>query len=553
MTLGRTLRTVRYLRPRQIAWRLRSRALRPWFGSALYDHLFLASRGVGGIDDFPPTPWPADAENGRRMLEGTIRLIGRDHPFAVPVDWKTAEQPMLWRFTLHYFEWLADLESIGDNRMARAAIDDWMEAHPRPDAVAWHPYPLSLRIFAWLRHARFLLDGAGDSFKRRFIAALERQTRHLARVVERDVGGNHIIKNLKALIAAGRVVEGLSHLGPPALIELEREVARQVLPDGGHYERSPAYHLQVLCDLLDVRAVLGGSAPKWLEDAVSRMAGALVLFRHGDGGLALFNDGDVGRPPLLRAVAEHLGGLPEPPDALADCGYYRLGAAGALVLMDAGRCCPDDLPAHAHADALSFEFSAGPERIVVNSGTFAYQDDAWRNRLRGTAAHSTVEIDGDDSAEVYATFRVGRRPRAVSAIRGDDEAAIRVSGSHDGYRHLGLNHRRRLTLERDGRSLAGEDRIERTGAEDSSRHTVTARFHLHPSVSATPDGPRTVRLRTAGGMEWVFSVAGGTPRLEGGVYAPGFYEMHPTRQIVVERILDGGSTRLAWCFDRRDG
>ena len=553
MSLGRTLRTVRHLRPRQIAWRLGSRALQPWFRSALYDHLFLAPTGADRPGDRPPVPWPADAENGRRMLDGTIRLIGRDHPFAVPMDWKAAEQPLLWRFTLHYFQWLADLESIGDTRTARAALDDWMEAHPRPDAVAWHPYPLSLRLFAWLRHGKFLLDGAGESFRRRFAMALERQARHLARVVERDVGGNHIVKNLKALIAVGRAVDRLSHLGPPALAGLEREVARQVLPDGGHYERSPAYHLQVLCDLMDVRAILAGAAPEWLDGAVSRMAGALAFYRHDDGGLALFNDGDVGEPSLLEAVADHLGGLPEPPDALAESGYFRLNAADALVLMDAGRCCPDDLPAHAHADALSFEFSAGSERMVVNSGTFAYQDAAWRNRLRGTAAHSTVEIDGDDSAEVYGTFRVGRRPRAVSAVRSGDGTALRLDGSHDGYRHLGLIHRRRLTLDGDGGCLAGEDRIERIRVDARSRHTATARFHLHPAVSAIPDGTESVRLNMAGGMAWVFSAPGGAVRLEDGVYAPRFYEMHPTRQIVVEGVLDGESLTLAWCFRRHGG
>ncbi len=553
MSLGRTLRTVRHLGPRQIAWRLWSRALRPWFRSALYDRFLLASTRAGRIGNCSAVSWPGDAENGRRMGGGAIRLIGRDNRFAVPVDWEAAGQPLLWRFTLHYFQWLADLESIGDAPLARAAIDDWIEAHGRPDAVAWHPYPLSLRLFAWLRHARFLLDGAGEPFRRRFAAALERHARHLARTVERDLGGNHMVKNLKALIAAGQSIEGLSHLGAPALAELERQVARQVSPDGGHYERSPAYHLQVLCDLLDVRALLGGAAPAWLDDAVARMAGALAFYRHGDGGLALFNDGDVGWPPLLQAVAEHLGGLPEPPEALADCGYYRLSAAGALVLMDAGRCCPDDLPAHAHADALSFEFSFGPQRIVVNSGTFAYQDDAWRNRLRGTAAHSTVEIDGEDSAEVYGAFRVGRRPRAVSAVRSDDGTAVRMEGSHDGYRHRGLIHRRRLTLDRDGRSLAGADRIERIRAGDQSPHAVTARFHLHPSVTATPDGAESVRLNTADGMEWVFSAPGGTARLEDGVYAPRFHEMHATRQIVVGRTLEASSVTLAWRFRRQGG
>jgi len=265
-----------------------------------------------------------------------------------------------------------------------------------------------LRVYAWLAHGPFLLDGACDGFGERFGASLHRQVGHLTRVVERDVGGNHLIKNLKALIAAGH---------EEALEELEREVSRQILPDGGHYERSPSYHLQVLCDLMDIRELL--ACPPWLDGAIGRMGAALAVLRHGDGKLALFNDGDEGNPALLAAV-DRLAVAPA--SVLDDCGYYRLESGDSVVIMDAGRCCPDDLPAHAHADTLAFEMSVGGNRLVVNCGTYAYQDAAWRNRLRGTAAHSTVTIDGLDSAEVYGAFRLGRRPRKVTAVRHGAES-----------------------------------------------------------------------------------------------------------------------------------
>ena len=546
MTIGGTLRMARHLRTGQMANRLWYRARLPWFASDMYNRFRLPVKATGDTCRPAPNLWPGDGENGRRMLDGTIRLINRQHPFAVPVDWAAAGQPLLWRFSLHYFEWLADLECLGEPAaadLARAAVGDWLDTHAGPDAVAWHPYPLSLRVYAWLSHADFLLDGADAAFRDRFMAAVERQVRHLARVVERDVGGNHIIKNLKALTAAASAMDGL---GTAALGGLEREVSKQILADGSHYERSPSYHLQVLCDLLDVRA-LPGTSPVWLEDAVSRAARALSFHRHGDGGLSLFNDGEVGSPALLDAVADHLGGLPSPPDALSDGGYFRLSAGDSLVLMDAGPCCPDDLPAHAHADMLSFEFSSGAQRIVVNSGTYAYQDAAWRNRLRGTAAHSTVTVDGKDSAEVYGIFRLGRRPRTVSGERG---AGLTIEGQHDGYRHLGLIHRRRITLGGDGQSISGEDTIERTGRQ---ARTFAARFHLHPAIEPVAAGAGTVCLRCPDGEEWVFSAPSGTVRLEDSVYAPFFYEMHPTNQIVVEDVVEESSTVLPWTFRRHHG
>ena len=521
----------------------------PWFASPLYASLCLAPRRPDGPLRFPPALWPGDPDNGGRIIEGSIRLMGGDHPMATPVNWRAQGHPLLWRFTLHYFEWLADLEAIGGSQAsarARALMDDWMAAHPRPDAVAWHPYPLSLRVYAWLRHGPFVLDGAEGAFGDRYRDSLDRQARHLARVVERDIGGNHLIKNLKALIAVQRCLDGQTGAGAKAF--LEHEVSRQVLADGGHYERSPSYHLQVLCDLLDLRELIAEEAPPpdWLEDAIARMGGALTFFRHGDGGLALFNDGDVGAPRRLAAVDRHLGGGGATPSSLPESGYHRMAAGGALILMDAGPCCPDDLPAHAHADTLSFEFSHHSQRFVVNCGTYAYQDADWRNRLRGTASHSTVCVEGEDSAEVYGTFRLGRRPREARGTRYEDASGIRVVGRHDGYRHLGLIHHRSLTLSADGRCLAGEDRIDGSGA--ALDRGVAARFHLHPDVAAKQSEPGAVDLHLPGGGSWRFEAPGEEVRLRDSVYAPRFNEMRDTDQIVVKRTSGGEDCIIGWEF-----
>ncbi|MDP6122210.1 MAG: heparinase II/III family protein [Rhodospirillales bacterium] len=521
----------------------------PWFASPLYASLCLAPRRPDGPLRFPPALWPGDPDNGGRIIEGSIRLMGGDHPMATPVNWRAQGHPLLWRFTLHYFEWLADLEAIGGSQAsarARALMDDWMAAHPRPDAVAWHPYPLSLRVYAWLRHGPFVLDGAEGAFGDRYRDSLDRQARHLARVVERDIGGNHLIKNLKALIAVQRCLDGQTGAGAKAF--LEHEVSRQVLADGGHYERSPSYHLQVLCDLLDLRELIAEEAPPpdWLEDAIARMGGALTFFRHGDGGLALFNDGDVGAPRRLAAVDRHLGGGGATPSSLPESGYHRMAAGGALILMDAGPCCPDDLPAHAHADTLSFEFSHHSQRFVVNCGTYAYQDADWRNRLRGTASHSTVCVEGEDSAEVYGTFRLGRRPREARGTRYEDASGIRVVGRHDGYRHLGLIHHRSLTLSADGRCLAGEDRIDGSGA--ALDRGVAARFHLHPDVAAKQSEPSAVDLHLPGGGSWRFEAPGEEVRLRDSVYAPRFNEMRDTDQIVVKRTSGGEDCIIGWEF-----
>ena len=234
-------------------------------------------------------------------------------------------------------------------------------------------------------------------------------------------------------------------------------------------------------------------------------AGVLAFFRHGDGALALFNDGDIGDAPILKAVEERLGALPEAPPALETAGYHRLTGGSTVVLFDTARAAPDDLPAHAHADMLSFELSDGPARIVVNGGTYAYQDAEWRNRLRGTAAHSTVIVDDLDSAEVFGAFRLGRRPREVTFNGSQGHGGRTVVGRHDGYRHLGLVHRRRLKLSPDGSELSAEDRMEAYDGTVPAGHRMTARFHLHPDVTASAEKNGSIRLALPIGAVWLFS------------------------------------------------
>ena len=503
MTALATLRMLRHVPARQVLHRLWYRARAPWFRSAAYDRWVLATGGAGRPPRFPPALWPGDAANGRRILAGTIRLVGLERR----LEWSANAAPLLWRFALHGFDWLADLAALGEAAPARRLVDAWIDARARPEAVAWHPFPLSLRLYAWLRHASFLVDGCDGAFPDRLWRALVRQARHLARVVEWDVGGNHLLKNLKALAAAALCLPEAEVGLATVLARLEHQLGLQVLADGGHYERSPDYHVQVLCDLMDLEALLGREAPEWLGAAIGRMARALAFFRHGDGGLALFNDGTVGEAALLAAIEAQLGGL----------------------------------PAHAHADTLSFELSRAGQRIVVNCGTYAYQDAAWRNRLRGTASHSTVSVDGRDSAEVFATFRLGRRPRRVTAER----RGLAVTARHDGYRHLGVEHARALSLEDGGRRLVGEDRLE---GEVLGR-TMTARFHLHPDVRAEAGGGR-VRLELPGGGAWTFEGGPGRPRLEPSVWAPRFHEMVESRQIV---LAAGAGARLAWSFRQDSG
>lgn len=240
------------------------------------------------------------------------------------------------------------------------------------------------------------------------------------------------------------------------------------------------YHslvLEALLDLQNLGAAYPGFLPDWAPVA-ERMLGWLRAMTHPDGEIAFFNDtawGVAPPPCLLFDYACRLS-LPAGAARLGESGYIRLENAESVVLFDAAPLGPDYQPGHAHADTLSFELSHRGERVLVNSGISTYENCPQRARERGTAAHNAVRIDGLDSSEVWAAFRVARRayPCDVSA-----RAINTAEAAHTGYTRLRppVIHRRRLAL--DPGCLQVADFIEGAG-----EHQVEIFFHLHPEAQA---------------------------------------------------------------------
>lgn len=482
---ARFARTVRHLRPAQIGHRIRLRTQRALLGRAPGPSQTLLSRGYppahggwpeafGPLDSRVSTPWPPPGLLG----SGQIRLLGEDAPIG---DWSGLGQPLLWRFHLHYWDWAWPLAATRDQRLYARLFESWRNHTTFGRGEAWAPYVASLRAWSWCGQFGPLVRGTPAESA--FAAALWEHTGFLRAHLELDVGGNHLVKNLKALVGLA-VFFGDQALVSATMSRLEQAVAVQVLSDGGHYELAPSYHCQVLGDLLDVSGLLaavGQSPPDWLTGATSRMRDFLGLVLLPDGTVPLFNDG-YPVPPDVLAVLEP--GPPALPGAtrLPDTGLVALRMGQLFVLADVGRPCPEHLPAHAHADTLSFLLYDGDQRIVTETGTSTYDPGARRDAERSTRAHSTVEIDGTDSTEVWGAFRAGHRARVNLIDCSLDGAALVLTAEHDGYRRVPGSpvHRRtwRLTPQR----LDVLDEV--TG---SGTHHVTVRLILDPGRESSSE------------------------------------------------------------------
>ena len=502
----------------------------------------------GPLRATPVQPWSGDAQRGAQILKGSVVFADEQHAID-PALWGAGSEA--WRAELHGFAWLADLHAVGSDaarRRARELVADWMTHHARWDAFAWRPDILARRMTSWIAEHDFFCASADDAFRDAYLVALARQSRHMARAARGTGHGLVRLEIAKALIYAAVALPGPSKRLEVALQDLERELRRQILPDGGHAARSGAAQLRALRALVDVRGCLTAgrhALPTALQSAIDRAAPALRAFRHGDGALVLINGADEDESWRIDAVLAQAEAPGRAPDELRHTGLQRLRAGRTLIIMDAGAPPPEGLDGEAHSGTLAFEMGVGKDRIIVNCGARAGAGPV-RDAQRATAAHSTLVLDNTNSSEIDASGGFARKPSAVACRREEGEGAVLVEASHDGYRaKFGATHTRRLYLSAEGTDVRGEDRVEAPRSLDA-----VARFHLHPSVSASLQAGGSVLLRTPNGEGWRFQASGGEIVLSESVYWGRRDDTRRAEQIELRARLPEGGGVLKWTFKR---
>jgi uncharacterized heparinase superfamily protein len=531
--------------------RLRREALLTVAAGPFYRHLLSLGPVPADVRLKIGQSWPGDSRRGQAFLAGEIEFAGERVRNPSPTWFPAGASPQ-WLAAWHGFGWLSDLSAAGDKarEAARAAVRGWISGNTGWHRIGWRADVLATRLCTWLAHLDEIAGRDGDAALRRaMLQSLAAQLRHLSRTAAWEVSGPGRLRAAKGLITGLAAFGGSAGRAQRALRLLERELAIQVLPDGGHISRSPSVQLQVLQDLIDTRAVLRtahSEVPAALEDAIGRMAPMLRFFRHGDLRLALFNDSFEEDGVLIDLVLTRSEAKGRAPSHAPDSGFARLQAGGSLVLVDTGRPPPPGFDEHAHAGTLSFEMSHGRERIVVNCGAYRGVNANWRRVARASAAHSVLVVGDTNAAEILDDGVLGRSPGAVACERAEESGQHWVLASHDGYRQrFGLTYARQLYLGADGDDLRGEDKL--TGRPGAA---FVVRFHLHPSVQASlvADGS-AVLLRLPSGALWRLRAAGAEIGLGESVYL-GSGEARKTQQVMLSGTVEPQGTAVRWAIRR---
>lgn len=237
---------------------VRSRWLKR-FGAASYTRAELADPPLR--EDFPGSEslsWKlADRrlrgaeKTAKNLAVGRFRFLGQALEFPKTIDWRLANQnenvDALWRFHLHYHEFLLDLLAVSENgEQSWEIVVDWIEQNQPKDgrvfSDAWHPFCISRRLPVWI----LLWSAAPPPAEQHntILSSMAAQANFLADHLETDLGGNHLLENLRALGIAGSFLAGTDADRWLSIVSqtLPRELAIQITEHGEHFERSPMYH-----------------------------------------------------------------------------------------------------------------------------------------------------------------------------------------------------------------------------------------------------------------------------------------------------------------------
>jgi hypothetical protein len=347
---------------------------------------------------------------------------------------------------------------------------------------------------------------------------------------------NHLVAEAVGLFAIGSLAPELPQAGTWRAMgrqHLEREAARQITADGVGAEQSPSYQAYTMEWLLVARRIANATGQR-LDPVIDQrlIAGSKFLAtildacgnhpRIGDDDDGIVLRQDLGRERQPLAIAGTVGALfgngssCHPKYSLdlrarmlgasslpacdwqpvsttfAQGGYTVMRAGHLMALFDHGPLGYTYTAGHGHADTLAVWLHVGGTPVLVDAGTFRYNEDAgWRKHMRSTAAHNTILIDSLDQSEQTGPFNWGRRARGrlISAELGTTPTA---TASHDGYAFLGITHERTVSL--------GENTLQLTDRIlGSGRHHVRLTLQFAPGFVIEASGERCWRVVSKGG------------------------------------------------------
>jgi len=436
------------------------------------------------------------------------------HFIPLGIEWRLSRQ------TVHLNEYLLQIE-------------DWIKHNSVGYGVNWVcPMEVAIRSVNWLIGYGLLSEGLSNKkhfeFQKQLTISLWEHARFIRTHLEwngpfSERRANHFLSNLTGLFTLG-VFFSDNFFGRRwikfSVRWLEKEIRRQILKDGVHFECSISYHR--LCLEMFMWCYYLGKANdiKFSEEykiRVDRMREFTSAYTRPDGSAPLFGDNDDGR--LLNSGLGHIndhnylwndklkncsavdavllsGNVKksikafEGFKAFSSAGFFIINQGDLNLIVRAGQLA--HLGTHAHCDQLSFELSIKGVTVFIDPGTYVYTSDIEkRNRYRSTQAHNVLSINHAEqnsaSGPIFG-YLDETKTEVLEANRNQ------IVARHRGFKALkrsNLSHTRIFRIPENEKIIEIFDIINDAQKGD----LVEWFFHLSPGVNAVYIGGQ-VHIRT---------------------------------------------------------
>jgi len=372
------------------------------------------------------------------------------------IDWNYQEFGKLWTYHINYFDFL--LQSEMTTLTGKRLIKDYI-SELKSDTTALDPYPIALRGINWIKFISLHYNGnnidrsdfsiINSSLYAQYLILFDKLEYHLL--------GNHLIEDGFSLLFGAYYFKN-EKLYTKASKIIVSELKEQILIDGGHFELSPMYHQIILDRLLDcVNLVQNNNRFEdqnelllQMKEKAIQMLNWINSMTFSNGQIPYLNDAapniapstdELNQYALRLAIIsnENLLAIRQNScNILSQSGYRRFNRSNYECIIDIGNIGASYQPGHAHADTFNFVLNIDNLPFIVDSGISTYDSNQNRFFERSTSAHNTVTIEGQNSSDVWSSFRVASRASVKINSKGCDF----IDSEHNGYRYLDTVHRR---------------------------------------------------------------------------------------------------------------
>lgn len=514
-----------------------------------------------------PIPMPekvtaATDPTGDRLLQHQIGMPwGDTQPYNVgtPINWEfNPRQPMDPAFTREWtyialnrmYFWILLSDAYWktlDEKYAREWVNEmesWVRENPVPldaapgDTLTWRSIEAGIRTseawpyayFHFLQSPSFTPE-ANLTFAKSMLEHGERLARVLADFPEH--GGNWVTMESRGLGTIGFLYPELKQSNSfvnAAVGRLNRELVKQVYPDGGQIELSTSYAQVARENFVGLAQLATLNNAQLPPEYMTRLK-AMYLWNQGlmdqQGVLPPVNDSDEYPVRVTRSLAEAASIWPEGPFRFgATAGKEGIAPPTSTFMPYSGYYAmrtgwkPDDLylffdagpvgTGHWHEDMLNLYLRDFGQTLLTEAGGYAYDQSPMRRYVLSTQAHNTITVDGKEQ------HRGGENPNPpmtpVPSLWSSSPMLDYASGTYDagyqetkyvareynpvdfvGPRDLSVSHTRHILFLKSGYVLvldfvngAGQHRADayfHLDAPDAAVDMITKRVH-----TLRPDG-----------------------------------------------------------------